>query len=339
LHCSCPTQIGKDELGNWRGNCANDPFEFIRGVTGIQKVIKWSDVLNCTADLLLKEMNSAHFKDENVQFVPIVIRRSAGWEALPFTDLWEYRELLYFLVWRDLKVRYKQTWVGILWVLIQPTFLTASFSIVFGHLASIPSDGIPYPLFAFCGILPWQFFAQALSNSANSLVSNEGLITKVYFPRLIIPLAAVCSALVDFAFGFAVLFIMTLTYGVFPTVSVFVAPLFILSAAIIALSLALWLSALNVQYRDVRYVIPFIIQFWFFLTPVIYPSSLLPERWRIIHGLNPLVAVLDGMRWALAGARAPSASSLMISAALASILLIGGLRYFRRVEKTFADVV
>ena len=202
-------------------------------------------------------MNGAHLKDENVQVSPLVIRASAGWVALRLADLWEYRELLYFLVWRDLKVRYKQTVVGVAWVMIQPTFLTLAFSIFFGRLAGVPSDGIPYPLFAYCGILAWQLFAQALSTSANSLVANERLITKVYFPRLIIPLAAVLSTMVDFLFGFVVLLAMTIFYRVGLTFNVFFVPVFVFLAVAIALSVGLWLSALNVQYRDVRHAIPF----------------------------------------------------------------------------------
>jgi lipopolysaccharide transport system permease protein len=284
-------------------------------------------------------MSSAHLKDEIVQIPPLVIGPSRGWVPLRLADLWEYRELLYFLVWRDLKVRYKQTAVGIAWVMIQPTFLTLAFSVFFGRLAGVPSDGIPYPLFAYCGILPWQLFAQALSNSANSLVANEGLITKVYFPRLIIPLAAVFSALVDFMFAFVVLLAMAYFYGIAPTVGVFLVPAFVFLAVTIALSVGLWLSALNVQYRDVRHALPFMIQFWFFMTPVVYPSSLVPEQWRIIHSLNPLVVVVVGLRWVLLGTARPGGVSLAVSIAVASILLIGGLHYFRRVEKSFADVV
>jgi lipopolysaccharide transport system permease protein len=269
----------------------------------------------------------------------VVIRPSAGWVALRLADLWEYRELLYFLVWRDLKVRYKQTVIGVAWVLLQPTFLTLAFSVFFGHLADIPSDGIPYPLFAYCGILPWQLFSQALSGSANSLISNQGLITKVYFPRLIIPLAAIFSALVDFTVAFSVLLGMAIVYGIGLTLGVFLLPGFVVLAVITSLGVGLWLSALNVQYRDVRYTIPFMIQFWFFVTPVVYPSSLVPEPWRVIYNLNPLAVVVAGMRWALLGSAAPSGSSLAISLAVAAVLLVGGLHYFRRVERNFADMV
>ena len=284
-------------------------------------------------------MNGAQLKDENVQVSPLVIRASAGWVALRLADLWEYRELLYFLVWRDLKVRYKQTVVGVAWVMIQPTFLTLAFSIFFGRLAGVPSDGIPYPLFAYCGILAWQLFAQALSTSANSLVANERLITKVYFPRLIIPLAAVLSAMVDFLFALVVLLAMTIFFRVNLTLNVFFVPVFVFLAVAIALSVGLWLSALNVQYRDVRHAIPFITQFWFFVTPVVYPSSLVPERWHAIQGLNPLVGVVDGLRWALLGSPEPSAVSLILSMATTAVLLIGGVHYFRRMEKNFADLV
>lgn len=285
------------------------------------------------------KMNTTYSEDEKAQIVPLIIRASSGWVPLKFADIWDYRELLYFLVWRDLKVRYKQTVVGVAWVLIQPTFLTLAFSIFFGRLVGVPSDGIPYPLFAYCGILPWQLFAQALSSSANSLVANEGLVTKVYFPRLIIPLAATISALVDFIFAFTVLLVMVAFYGVMPDWDAFLTPLFICFAATIALSVGLWLSALNVQYRDVRYALPFMIQLWFFMTPVVYPSSLVPEPWRMIYSLNPLTAVVDGLRWALLGTARPSAISLMVSLTVTLTLLIGGIHYFRRAEKYFADVV
>lgn len=270
---------------------------------------------------------------------PIVIRPSGGWVALRLIDVWECRELLYFLVWRDLKVRYKQTVIGVAWVLIQPTFLTLAFSIFFGRLAGIPSDGVPYPLFAYCGILPWQLFAQALSGSANSLISNETLITKVYFPRLVIPLAAVFSALVDFVFAFVVLLGMVIFYGVALTSGILLLPIFVVLALASALSVGLWFSALNVQYRDIRYTIPFIIQIWFFVTPIVYPGSLVPERWHVIYSLNPLVGVVDGMRWALLGSIAPSGLSLVVSLTVVFVLAVGGLHYFRRVEKHFADVV
>jgi lipopolysaccharide transport system permease protein len=270
---------------------------------------------------------------------PIVIRPSSGWVPLKLGDLWEYRELLYFLVWRDLKVRYKQTVLGIAWVVLQPSFITLAFSIFFGRLARVPSDGIPYPLFAFCGLLPWQLFVHALANSGNSLIANERLITKVYFPRLVVPLSAALSGLVDFIFGFVVLAGLMAYYGVVPRVALWAVPGFVLMAMATAVGVGFWLSALNVEYRDVRYIIPFITQFWFFMSPVAYPSSLVPERWRLVYGLNPMTGVVEGFRWALLGQTAAPGGWMVVSVLVTLVLLIGGLYYFRRMEKTFADVV
>ena len=274
-----------------------------------------------------------------VEPTPIVIRPSSGWVPLKLGDLWEYRELLYFLVWRDLKVRYKQTVLGIAWVVLQPSFITLAFSIFFGRLARVPSDGIPYPLFAFCGLLPWQLFVHALANSGNSLIASERLITKVYFPRLIIPLSAALSGLVDFVFGFVVLAGLMTYYKVVPTVALWAVPGFVLMAMATAVGAGFWLSALNVEYRDVRYIIPFITQFWFFMSPVAYPSSLVPEKWRLLYGLNPMTGVVEGFRWALLGKTAAPGQWMAVSVIVTLVLLIGGLYYFRRMEKTFADVV
>jgi len=269
----------------------------------------------------------------------IVIRPSRGWVALKLRDLWQYRELLYFLIWRDVKVRYKQTALGAAWAIIQPFFTMVVFSVVFGRLAKIPSDGLPYPIFAYCALLPWQLFSHALTESGNSLVANERLITKVYFPRLVIPLSAVVAGLVDFAIAFVILLVMMAYYGVTPTVAVFTLPLFLLLALGTALGVGLWLSALNVQYRDVRHTIPFLTQFWLFATPIAYPSSLVPEPWRSFLGLNPMAGVVEGFRWALLGtARAPGLI-LVVSVAAVLALLVSGLYYFRRMERIFADVV
>ncbi|HLE62706.1 MAG TPA: ABC transporter permease, partial [Pyrinomonadaceae bacterium] len=216
------------------------------------------------------------------------IRPATGWAAIGFRELWEYRELLYFLTWRDVKVRYKQTALGAAWAIIQPLFMMVVFSLFFGRLAKVPSDGIPYPVFAFCALLPWQLFAHALTESSNSLVANERLITKVYFPRLVVPISAVLGGLVDFAIAFVILLLMMPYYGIVPTWAIVTLPGFILMAVLTALGVGLWLSALNVQYRDVRYTINFLIQFWLFATPVAYPSSLIPERWRAFYGLNPM---------------------------------------------------
>ena len=270
---------------------------------------------------------------------PIIIRPSRGWVPLKLADLWAYRELLYFLIWRDVKVRYKQTVLGAAWAIIQPFFTMVVFSVVFGRLAKIPSDGLPYPVFAYCALLPWQLFAHALTESGNSLVASQNLITKVYFPRLVIPLAAVLGGLVDFAIAFLVLLAMMAYYGIAPTAAVATLPLFLLLAVATALGVGLWLSALNVQYRDVRYTIPFLTQFWLFATPVAYPASLVPEPWRAVFGLNPMAGVVEGFRWALLGTAHAPGPMLAVSGAVVLALLVGGLYYFRRMEKTFADVV
>jgi lipopolysaccharide transport system permease protein len=272
--------------------------------------------------------------------VPVtVIRPSRGWVPLNLRDLWEYRELLYFLTWRDIKVRYKQTVLGAAWAVIQPFFTMLVFSIFFGRLAKVPSDGIPYPIFAYCALLPWQLFAHSLTESGNSLVANERLITKVYFPRLVIPMSAVLAGLLDFAIAFVVLIGMMLFYGIVPTIAIVTLPLFLLLAVATALGVGLWLSALNVQYRDVRYTIPFLTQFWLFATPVAYSSSLVPEALRPLYGLNPMAGVVEGFRWALLGKAEGPGALLAVSTVVTALILVGGLYYFRRMEKTFADVV
>ena len=269
----------------------------------------------------------------------LIIKPSSGWVALDLRALWDYRELLYFLTWRDIKVRYKQTVLGIAWAVIQPLFLMLAFSVFFGRLAKVPSDGLPYPIFAFSALLPWQLFAYALSQSSNSLVANDRLISKVYFPRLVIPLSAVLSGLVDFLIAFALLFLLMGFYGISPTGAFWVVPLFVLFAIMTALAAGLWLSALNVRYRDVRYTIPFITQFWLFVSPVAYPSSLVPEGWRWLYALNPMTGVVEGFRWALLGKAEGPGSEWVVSVVVVMLLFIGGLYYFRRMEKTFADVV
>ncbi len=269
----------------------------------------------------------------------LIIRPSQGWVSLRLKELWEYRELLYFLTWRDIKVRYKQTALGAAWAIIQPFFAMVVFSVFFGRLAKIPSDGLPYPIFVYCALLPWQLFAHALTESSNSLVANERLITKVYFPRLVVPLSTVLAGLLDFAIAFLVLIGMLGYYGIVPTVAVFTLPLFLLLAVMTALGVGLWLSALNVQYRDVRYTIPFLTQFWLFATPVAYPSSLVPEPWRALYGLNPMAGVVEGFRWALLGTSQGPGMLLVVSVVVVIGLLAGGLFYFRRMEKTFADLV
>lgn len=267
------------------------------------------------------------------------IEPSKGWVSLKLHELWEYRELLYFLTWRDIKVRYKQTALGAAWAIIQPFFTMLVFSLFFGRLAKVPSDGIPYPLFAFTALVPWTFFANGLSQSSNSLVGNSNLITKVYFPRLTIPISAVLSGAVDFVIAFIVLLGMMIWYGVAPSLNMLWLPLFLLLAFVTALGVGLWLSALNVEYRDVRYVLPFITQFWMFATPIAYPSTLLAAPWRTLYGCNPMVGVIEGFRWALLGSNTAPGSIIFASSMAALLILIGGAFYFRRVEKIFADVV
>jgi len=267
------------------------------------------------------------------------IAPSKGWVPLKLSELWEYRELLYFLVWRDIKVRYKQTALGASWAIIQPFFTMVVFSLFFGRLARMPSDGIPYPIFSFAALVPWSFFANGLSQSSNSLVGSSNLITKVYFPRLIIPLASSFSGVVDFLIAFAVLIVMMLYYSLLPTFNVVWLPLFFLLAMVTSLGVGLWLSALNVEYRDVRFIVPFITQFWLFVTPIAYPSSLLPEPWHTLYGLNPMVGVVEGFRWALLGTKTAPGPIIAVSSAAAIVILITGALYFRRMEKTFADIV
>jgi len=268
-----------------------------------------------------------------------IIKPSHGWISLRLQELWEYRELLFFLAWRDISVRYKQTVLGAAWAIIQPFFTMLVFSLFFGRLGKIPSDGLPYPIFAYAALLPWQYFATALTNSSDSLVGSANLLSKVYFPRLVIPTASVLPAVIDFALAFIVLLGMMFFYGIAPTWNVIWLPLFLLLALITALGVGLWLSAMNVQYRDIRYTIPFLTQFWMFASPVAYPSSIVPESWRLLYGLNPMVGVIEGFRWALLGTDTSFGPMTVVSLVTALVLLASGAFYFRRVEKTFADVV
>jgi lipopolysaccharide transport system permease protein len=249
------------------------------------------------------------------------------------------REIIYFLTWRDVKVRYKQTVIGAAWAILQPVLTMIVFSLFFGRLAGIPSEGVPYPIFSYCGLLPWTLFAQGLSQASNSLVGGANLITKIYFPRSIIPLSAVLVGLVDFVLAFLVLVAMMGYYRIFPGVNVIWLPGFLLLSLITSLGVGLWLSALNVQYRDVRYTVPFLTQIWMFATPVIYPSSLLHGSWRVLLGLNPMTAVVEGFRWTLLGVGRPPDAMCAVSSLVALALLVSGALYFRRVERTFADVV
>jgi len=272
------------------------------------------------------------------------IRPSAGWRSLNLAELWRYRELLWFMAMRDIKLRYKQTALGVSWAVIQPLLTVVVFSIFFGVLAKVPSDDLPYPLFVLTALLPWQLFSYALTQSSNSLVAEQRLITKVYFPRLIVPLASVLSGLVDFAVAFVLVLGLMAWYAwterpVTLTWAILTVPLLVIFALATALAVGLWLAALNVQYRDVRYTIPFLAQFWLFATPVAYPSTLVPEAWRPLYGLNPMAGVVESFRWALLGSGAVDGLMLGVSAIVVLLLLVGGLFYFRRLERTFADVV
>ena len=272
--------------------------------------------------------------------LPIIhIRPTKGWAALNLKDLWLYRELVYFLTWRDIKVRYKQAVLGIAWAILQPLLTMVIFSFIFGNLAKLPSDGIPYPLFSYAAVLPWQLFSSALQRSSISLVGNANLLTKIYFPRLIIPFSAVLASLVDFGIAFLVMIGLMIYYQVWPTLMMlWIIPLSLL-ALITALAVSLWLSALNVLYRDVQHMVPFLIQFWMYASPVAYSATLIPTgTWRIIYGLNPMAGVIQGFRWALLGAQPPDIL-LAVSIVMVLILLVSGLFYFRRMEKTFADRV
>lgn len=290
--------------------------------------------------LLTRETESTTEPETPAEALPItIIRPPRGWIALNLKELWQYRELLLFLAWRDVSVRYKQTALGAAWAIIQPFVAMVIFSVVFGELAKIPSDDVPYPLFSYAALLPWQFFATALSSAASSLVNDEKLITKIYFPRLIIPVASVLPAAIDFLIAFVILLGMMLFYHTLPTWRIVWLPLFLLLAAVTALGVGLWLAAFNVQYRDFRYVIPFLLQVWMYASPVVYSSTIIPERWRLLFGINPMTGVIGGFRWALLGTETAPGPLMLISAATALVFLIVGAFYFRRMESSFADVI
>lgn len=262
-----------------------------------------------------------------------------GWIHLNLRELWQFRELLYFFVWRDIKIRYKQTAIGAAWVVIQPVMTMAVFSLFFGRLAKMPSGGLPYPIFYFSALLPWTYFSGALQNATNAVVEQQRVITKVYFSRLVLPLSSVFSGLVDFAIGFVIFLLMMAYYHIVPTLSIFFFPLFLLMAILTALGVGLFLSALNAVYRDVRYVVPFLVQFWMFASPVAYPSSLVPQRWRWVYELNPMAGVIDGFRWSLTGKGQPPGILLALSASMVVLLVLAGAVYFQKMEGTIADVV
>lgn len=269
----------------------------------------------------------------------IILRPQRGWITLNLPELWEFRELLFFLTWRDIKVRYKQTVLGAAWAIIQPLFTMVIFSLFFGQLAKVPSDGLPYAVFSYAALVPWTFFATVLTQASNSLVMDANMLKKVYFPRLIMPTASMLAGLVDFALAFVILLGMQFFYGIVPTWHMIWLPYFLLLAMITALGVGLWLAALNVQFRDVRYMVPFLVQAWLFATPIAYPSSLLAEPWRTLYGINPMAGVVEGFRWALLGTSHAPGPILIVSTLGALVLLVSGAFYFRRMEKTFADVV
>ena len=268
----------------------------------------------------------------------IIIRPPRKWVPVDFKELWEYRELLYFFTWRDVKLRYKQTGLGIAWAIIQPLFLMIVFSLFFGGLAQIPSDGVPYPLFSLAALLPWTLFAEGMTRSTISMVSNANIMTKVYFPRLIMPVASIMSPLVDFCVAFGILIIMMAYYGFVPTLNVIFLPLLVVFAMMTSLAVGLWLSALNVKYRDFQYTVPFLIQIWMFASPVVYPASMVPEQFRFLYALNPMTGVIEGFRWALLGTNPPT-TMIFISLGVVIALLVSGVFYFRRMEQYFADIV
>jgi lipopolysaccharide transport system permease protein len=269
----------------------------------------------------------------------VMIRSAKSSWSLHPRELWQHRELLYFLTWRDIKVRYKQTVLGMAWAVIQPLAIALTLSLFLGHLVKVPSEGLPYPLFAYSAMVVWQLFANAFTESSNSLLANERLISKVYFPRLIVPLSAVLASLLDFAISLFILILFLIYYRIAPTATIAILPLVVLLVVLIALGVGLWLAALNVKYRDVRYTIGFLVQFWFLATPIAYPTSVVPDRWRVWYGLNPMVGAVEGFRWALRGTGVPPIHLLAVSTCVAATILMSGLYYFRKTEDTFADFI
>lgn len=269
----------------------------------------------------------------------LVIKPRKGLFQLDLDAIWHYRELLYFLVWRDVLIRYKQTVIGVSWAILQPLITMCIFSVIFGKLVNISTGGIPYPVFAFAALLPWNFFSQALSRSGTSLVGNSNLISKIYFPRLLIPLSASVSPVIDLFFSFLILLILMPMYGITPTWGLLFLPVFVVLSLLTALAVGLWLTTLNVKYRDVGHVIPFLIQIWMYSSPVVYPLSMVPEKWRLLYSMNPMVGIIEGFRWAITGSGRPDIAALTISSVVISLLLAGGLVYFKKMELTFADVI
>ena len=278
-------------------------------------------------------------KNQEVSLPTSVIESKSGFGGLDLGAIWDYRELLYILIWRDVKVRYKQTVIGAGWAIFQPVMTMAIFTVVFGSFVKIPSDGLPYAVFAYTALVPWAYFSQALSRSGTSLVGNANLITKVYFPRLLIPLTSVMAPAVDFLFAFLVLLGLIVWFGIVPTWGLLALPLFFLLAMITALAIGLWLSPLNARYRDVGHAIPFLIQLWMFASPVVYPVSLVPESWRLLYSLNPMAGVIEGFRWALLGKGSPDFTLMLVSAVVVFVLLAGGIVFFKRMERTLTDII
>ena len=285
--------------------------------------------------ILMTEPSITAQHDEEIIF----IKPTKGWGSLNLRELWLYRELIYFLTWRDLKVRYKQTVLGAGWAILQPVLSMIVFSIFFGSLLNVPSEGVPYPIFSYAALLPWGVFAKALNDTGRSLVSNRAMLTKIYFPRMVIPLASVFSSLADFLIAFIVMLGLMLYYRIAPTSNIWTLPLFLLLAVITALGVGLWLSAMNVLYRDIGYMIPYITQLWFYLTPIVYSSSEVPEQWQFFYALNPMVGVVEGFRWALLGTADAPDPMIAVSATISVVIFISGMFYFRRMERTFADMV
>jgi homopolymeric O-antigen transport system permease protein len=272
---------------------------------------------------------------------PIVTRIAprAGWFALDLGEVWEYRELLYFFVWRDLKVRYKQTAIGAAWAVLQPLLTMLVFSLFFGRLAKLSTEGLPPQIFYYCGLLPWTYFATSMQNATNIVVEQQRVITKIYFPRVILPISAVISPLVDFAIAFAMFIVLMVYFHVSATRDLVWLPAFLLLAVLTALGVGLWLSALNALYRDVRYVVPFLVQFWLFASPIAYSSSIVPQRWRLLYGLNPMAGVVEGFRWSLTGRGQPPGAMAAVSTGAVILVVLGGLMYYHAMESTIADVV
>jgi lipopolysaccharide transport system permease protein len=285
-------------------------------------------------------MNVANSTTLSKLAIPVMrITPPTRWWVLPFGELWDFRELVYFFVWRDIKIRYKQTAIGAAWAVLQPLLTMLIFSLFFGKLAHIPSEGLPYPVFYYSALLPWMYFAAALQNATNTIVDNQRLVTKVYFPRLALPLSSVLSGLVDFGVSFLMFIVIMIYYGIHPGAAVLWLPVFLLLAVLTALGVGLWLSALHAIYRDVRYVLPFLVQFWMFASPVAYPSTLVPAKWRWLYALNPLAGVIEGFRWSLTGRGNPPGRALVVSSVMVVAILLSGLGYFQKMETTIADVV